>query len=940
MGPLLPLFLLATAIPLPGAAPRGPQEMSSAFDPGGVSITARGRPVSLGLATWGRAGEALPPDAAEPRRDGRRVEYRRGDLTEWYVDDDRGLEQGFTIHCAPGGEGALRLVLAVGAGLSVEVLPGGCDARFRDDSDETVLYYAGLRAWDAAGRELPASLEAVEGGLAIAVEDQGAEYPVHVDPWIATELSKLEFANAETGDGFGSALALSGDTALIGSYGDDNSAGTLAGAAYVFQRDPSSGLWSEYLELHASDGGPGEFFGFAVGLAGDVAIVGKGPNLGGLLIPGMAYVFERDQGGPDQWGEVTELTATPPGNLDHFGEAVAVSGDTILVGAWGDVGKGNNEGAAYVFERDQGGPGAWGQVAKLVASDGGWTDYFGRAVALSGDRAVIGARRNNHSGLTSPGAAYVFERDQGGAGAWGEVVKLVASDPAALDYFGASVAVFGDTILVGSSSDPGPSLAGSAYVFERAPGGAWLEVAKLVAPNPGNAASFGAVAVSEHTALVGLPFGLSEAGAAFLFARDKGGPDNWGFVSQLQASDAQAGDHFGSALALSLDTALVGAAYGEQAYSIEEVNGLAFDPNTNTLYGADIVNDQLVTVDVATGLATPVGPLGFDAVQALAFDPHTDTLYGSDPQSGQLLTIDTQTGAATAVGPTGFTYIRSLAYDPVGDVLYGSNASVLVTLDTTTGNATAVGPFGYTGIWSLAFDPATNTLYGANQSGDDLLTIDTTTGAGTVVGALGSKKVFGLAFDSNAGTLYGSDKETNRLLVIDQTTGAGTAVGPFAYFDEGAAYAFALSFEPETFCTAGTSASGCMATMAAMGQASATASSGFVLSATSVEGDKDGLFFYGANGRQANPWGNGTSFVCVIPPRARGGLMVGVGASGTCQGSFALDLNARWCPTCPKPTHNPGPGALMQAQLWYRDPLNTSNQTSSMSDALEFLVGP
>ena len=144
----------------------------------------------------------------------------------------------------------------------------------------------------------------------------------------------------------------------------------------------------------------------------------------------------------------------------------------------------------------------------------------------------------------------------------------------------------------------------------------------------------------------------------------------------------------------------------------------------------------------------------------------------------------------------------------------------------------------------------------------------------------------------------------------------------------------------QTYCTAGFSASGCAAMMSSSGLASATASTGFILMASTVEGAKDGLFFYGTNGRQANPWGTGGSFVCVIPPRLRGAFQFGVGTAGGCDGVFAEDLNARWCSTCPKPLHNPGAGAVVQAQLWYRDPQNTGSQTTSMSDAIEFLVVP
>jgi hypothetical protein len=142
------------------------------------------------------------------------------------------------------------------------------------------------------------------------------------------------------------------------------------------------------------------------------------------------------------------------------------------------------------------------------------------------------------------------------------------------------------------------------------------------------------------------------------------------------------------------------------------------------------------------------------------------------------------------------------------------------------------------------------------------------------------------------------------------------------------------------YCTAGVSASGCQALISGLGLPSATAASGFVLSAVDVEGSKTGLFFYGANGRQANSWGNTTSFQCVVPPVKRGGQLPAAGTNGNCDGSFSQDLNARWCPTCPNPSHNFGAGAVVQAQLWYRDPLSGTNQLTSLSDAIEFVIAP
>jgi hypothetical protein len=142
------------------------------------------------------------------------------------------------------------------------------------------------------------------------------------------------------------------------------------------------------------------------------------------------------------------------------------------------------------------------------------------------------------------------------------------------------------------------------------------------------------------------------------------------------------------------------------------------------------------------------------------------------------------------------------------------------------------------------------------------------------------------------------------------------------------------------YCTAGTSAQGCKAKLRTSGVPSASAPSGFELRVERGDVGKQGIFFYGTNGAQAKPWGNGTSFQCVLPPVSRTPLVTMTGSSGGCVGTAELDLNALWCPTCPKPHKNPGAGASVDAQFWYRDPANTSNQVTSLSDAGSFQLCP
>ncbi len=234
----------------------------------------------------------------------------------------------------------------------------------------------------------------------------------------------------------------------------------------------------------------------------------------------------------------------------------------------------------------------------------------------------------------------------------------------------------------------------------------------------------------------------------------------------------------------------------------ESVGAMAFDPNTNTLFGADVTKDQLLRIAPLTGAVTAVGPMGFGGILGLAFDPNTNTLYGTDGAVHELITINTSTGAGTTVGPLGFIGMEGLAFDPNTNTLYGANGATgqLITINTSTGAGTAVGALGFADVRGLAFDPNTNTLFGTDQPTDELITINTTTGAGTTVGVVGSGLPGGLAFDPNNNKLFGSQTGNARqLITINQSTGAGTTVGPL-----GISTVPGLAFDPNSNTLYGT----------------------------------------------------------------------------------------------------------------------------------------
>jgi uncharacterized protein (TIGR03437 family) len=518
---------------------------------------------------------------------GNRVEYHRGLLTEWYVNEASGLEQGFTFSERPESSGnrPIEIALQITGSLHPKLRSAG-EMELLDSDNHSILRYADLKAWDAKGQKLASRL-AVEGDqVRLIVEDAGAVYPVTIDPTVTQIM--LTPSDGAGSASLGQSVAIDGTTAVVGAPSE----GGLTGAAYVFVL--SGVTWSQQAKLTASDGVSGDQFGSSVSLSGGTAVIGAPGNSG----QGAAYVFTTTG---STWTQQAKLTASDGAAGDQFGVSVAVSGASALVGASANA---SNQGAAYVFTSSGS---AWTQQAKLTPADAAGGDQFGASVSLSGTTAVAGAA--GKSGST--GAAYVFINS---GTSWTQQAKLKASDGVSGDQLGFSVSVSGDTVLAGApvknckffcgtsravgvggayvfarsgsswsqqadlvSSDGTPSdafgssvgvsgttaivlegyneslLTGSVFAFVRS-GSSWIQQAKLLASDRVTGDGLTSAAVSGNFALFGAPGKNGGQGEAYVFAQTG---TNWTQQAELRASDATSADNFGSKIAVNGETALV-----------------------------------------------------------------------------------------------------------------------------------------------------------------------------------------------------------------------------------------------------------------------------------------------------------------------------------------------------------------------------------------------
>ncbi|MBI1761102.1 MAG: FG-GAP repeat protein [Acidobacteria bacterium] len=296
---------------------------------------------------------------------------RDSQFTEWFVNGAEGLEHGFTLNQPPppaqsaNSSSQIRLALTVNAGWQVSMRADGQAARFTHAASGQSLAYDHLAAYDAQGRALPAWLEAQADTLALLVDDAGAVYPLMIDP-IFSQQAKLSAPDAAANDAFGDSVALDGNTAVVGAPFDDGSGANQA-SVYVFVR--SDTVWTFQAKLAAVDGATSDQFGFAFALSGDTLVVGAPFD---DIDQDSVYVFTRSG---TSWSQQQKLTASDGATGDHFGVAVALSGNTFVAGASDDnISANADQGSAYVFTRSGT---AWMFQQKLTANDGAAFDFFG-----------------------------------------------------------------------------------------------------------------------------------------------------------------------------------------------------------------------------------------------------------------------------------------------------------------------------------------------------------------------------------------------------------------------------------------------------------------------------------------------------------------------------------------------------------------------------------
>ncbi len=496
---------------------------------------------------------------AQPVSAGNRISYRRaagsGEISEWYLNGPLGLEQGFVLEkplacgdLATDVDGQdLLVTLDVEGDLVPALAADGKSVELLGPDGAVVLRYSDLYVYDANHAEVPATLELVGNRITLRVDDDGAAYPLTIDPLVATEIAQLIHGDPASGDDFGATVDMDGDLAVFGV----NAKNSNTGAAYVFYR--SGGVWTQEAKLTPSDGVAYDNFGSAVAISGNTVVVGaKYADPSGVSSAGAAYFFVRSG---TTWSQQQKVTAPVPASSTSFGNSVDIDGDTAVFATLDATLFGGAAAAGYVFVRSGT---TWSLQQKVTPSSPISIGSFS-AVAVNGDTAIFGWR--------STKVAYVFKRT---AGVWTQQQKLQSVNPALSDEFGCAVEVQGDTAFVGAYADGTHGIsAGAVYVFDRS-GSTWTNSDILFGTGIGGLSYFGGdISVSNDTLVIGAHGDgalAAQYGAAWVYVRSGA---TWSEQVKLLASDPTSYGWLGQGVAVSGSTAICGAngidTYGQNA---------------------------------------------------------------------------------------------------------------------------------------------------------------------------------------------------------------------------------------------------------------------------------------------------------------------------------------------------------------------------------------
>ncbi len=439
-------------------------------------------------------------------------------------------------------------------------------------------------------------------------------------------IQKLMASDGSHADEFGFAVSANRDLVAAGAPFDDPIA-SQSGSVYLYARqfgNPES--WIQIQKIVPTDAAKEDHFGYSVALEGSTLAAGARKDVHNGIKTGSVYVFERDQGGAGAWGQAQKLAPSNGTTDNEFGRAIALSGDFLAVGAPRPTRLSKRSGSVYLFARNPAPGPAWILVREIVPADGLAGDYFGWAVSLSGNDLLVGAPSAN-APATGSGAVYVFSRHEGGENKWGQVQKLTGADTAAGDGFGSAVALQGNWLAAGAPYDADfGDRSGSAYLFSRTGTGAtpWLQAKKIQAIDPAKYDEFGfAVSLDDGLLLVGARLDDDSglrSGSAYLFGQNRDGADAWGLVEKLAPPMLDKYYEFGYSVSIRDHTIAIGARY---------------DSETGKRFGACYI--YRVKFNNAPLLATPIPDQWAVVNQSFTYALAPGSF--GDPDVGDVLTL-------------------------------------------------------------------------------------------------------------------------------------------------------------------------------------------------------------------------------------------------------------------------------------------------------------